>query len=1034
MLKKIIMAFLLICTFSVANADEKNPEISNISQLNLKDSRLTMESLAPGTFITNDDFIANMLLSTVGTENLDSYYRDWIKEQGFTKSVEQSSFFRIIDSQFAYWIIIVLAISGTALLCMATFNKMRTGEDISQQLARQKNKSIYMIIAGTLIAYLKVMLTMAILWGVANVNGFFLDVVKDKEERAMSTTATSVQKMTIENNNSNLFRIGTALIRTNQALMQTNAAGILQPSRMFSAIRSDPTIGEALEEHSNYSKLDLTVQNTESVNFDATWRPSNLVNFLNTTNSVSFQYKANQYPASERNVHGYPITLGKIEFNTSGSDFESVTSSSVADGTLMKQFMVVSEKGNSLSPYAVAKANELSGMLEQKISSGTLNTSTLYEELKDYPDLQAKSDEIKAYIKEQAKAVIGGTVKIDDVSDSLTPEARLILTGFASGAFYAGISGADNSGKGAKYFLDYIKQGVEARINQNCTENYLRYKNNESAIQKLNASMDRSGKDWVKENGGFGMAFDCAYYNETEKRFVMLGSSDPTQASVYKAKAMANKLALDVVMLSVLEGIKQYAAEDKTFRASIAASQIQSLRLGGLFGYALNALGESRLENTIQQRDSIVSNSALISYFGPTNDLFISTERLFGVKDLSTDDERVKSLENQFSPLPLHSILGQNFVNLSAITSDSESDILDKIASKMRELLMKLVGVESEAMKHMMGSDLNLSVADGAKSCLADPTPCELRPKLNAFVGLSRIGEEFREYGFTLLAVHSALVLTESTLDGFGDTIGKTVSAVVDTKNSKGIVKALSGAADFLGKSFKAFISIATAVTGAMIFLAYIYIPAGIFLEYVVPMIPSFFIFIAILKLAVNLGYFQYVHSLYHLGMIIISWKDGQADQHFEAIWKGILGFILMIPLLAISVLIPLSIVDLLPVHILLWEILGATQQGLIYGVFASLVAVVMVATSVITVFRTSFDGHAEMMKRFDYNANDNAEFDRINQTLTDSRAIDFIRETKNNLTDSANRGVLNSSAARRMARQQFNKKPDSGPQNFKTS
>jgi len=1035
MLKKIIMAFLLICTtFSIANADEQGSEISNIAQLNLKDSRLTIDSLTSGTFITNDDFIANMLLSTIGTDNLPPVYRDWLKAQGFTKTVEQSSFFRIIDAQFPYWILFVFAISATVLLCAAAFNKMRTGEDISKQLARQKNKLIYMILGGAVIAYLKLWLVMLVLLGEAHVNGLFVELEKDKEERAMSTSATAVQKMTIENNNSNLFRIGTALIRTNQALMQTNGPGILEPSRWFSSLRSDATIAESLEKYSEFSKLDLSVQSTERVNVDATWKFSNMINFLSNINSVSFEYKANQYSAQERASYGYPATLGKIEFNVSGTDFESITNSSVNDGTLMKQLMTVSEKGNALSPYAVSKAEELSSLLEEKISNGSLNSSTLYEELKDYPDLQAKSDEIKAYIKEQAGAVIGGTVKIDDVSDSLTPEARLMVSGFASGAFFAGISGADNTGKGAKYFLDYVKKGVEARINQNCTENYLRYKSNESAIQNLNSSLGRSGIDWVKEQGGLGPAFDCAYYNESEKRFVMLGSSDPSQASSYKAKAMANKLALDVVMLSVLEGIKQYAAEDKTFKSSIAASQIQSLRLGGLFGYALNALGESRLENTIQQRGSIVSNSALISYFGPTNDLFISTERLFGAKDLSTDDERVKSLENHFSPLPLHSVLGQNFTNLSAITSDSESDILDKISSKMRELLMKLVGVESEAMKKMMGSDPNLSVADGAKACLADPMPCERRPKANAFVGLSKVGGEFREYGFTLLAVHSSLVLTKNTIGGFGDTVGKTVSAVVDTKDSKGVVKAISGAADFLGKSFNVFISIATAVTGAMIFLAYIYIPSGIFLEYVVPMIPSFFIFIAILKLAVNLGYFQYVHSLYHLGMIIISWKEGQADQHFEAIWKGILGFILMIPLLAISVLIPLSIVDLLPVHILLWEILGATQQGLIYGVFASLIAVVMVGTSVITVFRTSFDGHAEMMKRFDYNANDNAEFDRINQTLTDSRAIDFIRETKNNLTDSANRGLLNSSAARRMARQQFNRKPDSGPQNFKTS
>lgn len=1042
MLKKIIMAFLLICTFSIANADEqKKPydpssyfdgTVSNITKLDLNDNRVSIKNLTQGTFIDNIDAGMNFLVALVGTKNLPDFFNSFLKEQGFDKNVEQLPFFEMINSHFVYWLIFVIGVGALFHLMIMIFEWMKSGEMLSGNNKFNAKRLAFIMFFTAL--------TLEIIPAVVVVSGYViaysnkgLTLIKGGQgEKTFSTVPTPVQIMTIQNNNSNLFRIALTTLRTNQALMQNNASGILEPSRWFSSIRPDATIVEALEKYSEYSKMDLSVQNTKRVNFDATWKFSNMINFLTANNSVSFAYKADEYSAQERPTYGYPGTIGKIQFNVDGANFESLTNESVNDGTLMKQLMNVSEKATGLSPYAVKKAEELSTLLEERVTNGSIDTSSIYENLKDYPDIKAKSDEIKSYIKGQAAAIIGGTVKIDEISKNLMPESRLMISGFASGAFYAGIAGADNSGRGAKYFLDYAKKGAESRINQHCTENYLTYKANEGAIQKLNASLNTSGKDWLKNNNGFGLAFDCAYYNESSKRFVALGSSDPSEAIVFKAKAMSNKLALDIVMLSVLEGVKQYAGEDETFKNSVGAASLKVLKLG-IFGYALDALNESRVENAIAQRDAIVSNSALIEYYGPSNDLHIMTERLYGEKDLSTDDDRSKNLEATFKHMSLATIMIQGLINQSAVTGESSSDLQDKLSSKAREILLKWLGQESPTLKLVMGSDPDLSNADGARACVADPMPCELRPKTNPFVATSRMGDEYIEYGFTLIGLHAALSIADSTIDGLSGSVGEVITAMVG-EDKKGISKGLTGAVKLFGKSIQSFITITKAVTGAMQILAYIYITAGILLQYLIPLYLAFFVFIQLIKGSVRLAGLQYVFAPYYVVKMLISRDEESLMANAKAILKGMIGFILLIPVMTFTVICALKFVEVLPVHRLVWHILAGSQTGIIGSILASLVATVLVAMSVITVFKTSTDGHTEIMKRFDFDANYNDETKKAMSVMTDSRAIDVVRAGKDAITETSQKAIFESKANRRMAREQFNKRSGSGGQNFKTS
>ena len=999
-----------------ADADDFfNSDISNVAQLNTDDPNVSFASITKGIYTANDDVMANFVIGFIGSENLPDGTKEWLATLGFTKSVPQYFIFKYLESNMIYFYVSVALLAALFIMFFGLLDAVNPGNNSEandpdeRRSLNQKlliKKLITVIGAPLLNKPMFQILIVSMLFVNAYANKFQTVEAVNTADRVFSTIPSEEDKFITTNNSTNWMEIAISNMKTRQAINANNQVLLGDRDSFFTNIFGQ-TVGEALAENNKFQELKATSVNSDSINFDATLQLNNIVNIINLTSSVDFSKSDDGYSTDERKKFGHPANVGKVELNTDTSNFENMSKESVKDGKLAKQMQrAVRYAGNNNGDILVNNSEKAYEIIYPLMLSGSLSTSTLFENSDNYSQLAALRKSINAASKKLAKESLA-LIEQNDIG-AMSAEAKLQLSGFTSAAVMAGIQGADGSGKQATKILAYFNKLAESKINQDCTERYSLFRNNKIAVERVNAARDQDAKKFFQKDqqaGGSIVSYQCAWVRDSDATVIALGSEKPEDALKYKAEAMARKAAWDFVVLSALEGVKQNANEDKSYRNALAASKIKNMQLG-LIGYPLDSMNQARIEDAINSRNNLISSSVYVRYLGPrlNENTYVNTEILYNQKDLDGESDEAKSLNEKFWPVNLKGIIAQSSVDLSAITPETESSISGKLSSVMKNMVFKMTGMSFDSLKPAFGGDPNLATREAAKACLADPVPCDQRGVQGILVVVPNLGEESYTYGFTLIIINSAFKAISVGADALKDIssdVGETIQVVLDGKGNGGKWGAQAGKwIGQLGKSVKIFADLVVAVTDALTVIAFFMIPFGIFLKFVLPMMPLFYAFVSLIKIFTNIPFYQFCFApLFYFRMLTARTND-EFDANFKGLVQGYFSFVIAVPSLMFALIVYKGITDNFTMATLLRWILGSEVGGMIGMMVSGFVAVGSLVFILMNVLKEVTHGREALLAKFNYQENIEKEVSDMAKSITDQRIISLLRASKGAVDD----------------------------------
>lgn len=980
-------------------------QISNISKLDLNSPNLKMDAVTIGRFQFNNDLVTNLMTQLTGTANLPEDFLADLRAQGFDKTVEQSFLFKWLDDNRNYALIIIFGISALFLSIWGTVHLMK-GEGWDEVMTLIANKLIVVGFASGIIFFFKSFIVIVVLTINGYANKFLLTMTVQQQIANYSSVPSANDKYTIAANSNNMIEIALSILKTRQAKLLLNMAGIAERDRWFVTLSGGYTVGEALAKFNEFQQLKVNAENDGWFNIDMTTSLSNVVNLYKISRSVNIRRNTGDYSVDERKVYGYDSLYGTVEINANAESFEQSTNSSVNDGTLIKQIQaVVDNSASNSNNIILSSAEKASAVLIPLMQSGNVNSATLYEDAAKYQGLGELKDSIKAYAKKFTKEQVSA-VKMDEIG-STTPESRIVLSGLVTSAVMAGVQGADKSGALTSKQLKYFFKIAEAQINKECTEHWSDVRDNKKNIDKLNASMGEDAKTFLAK-GMTNVQFKCAFLRENDNRVIALGSEKPEDALLYKAQVMAYKAAYDFAVLSFMEGVKEYINEDQTYLQAMAGASLRNVTLG-LVGYALDGSARSRIQGSIAKRDAFITDSihVLVNEQIRKSPTKVNTEDLWNAKDLEADDEKSKQLATYFYPVDMQYAYLQSVINLSALTPESDSSMADKLNSMMKSIISEIVGIPTDSLKVLGRLDPNLSIYDGAKACLKDPLPCYMRPKANLLAETSNMGDELISYSLKVFVINSVLHLAADTVDGFADLAENltngAASVGTDKKQMGAIAKVVVGSG---AKLVKIFVSAATSATEALKPIAIILLGAGFIMKYLLPWLPAFILTNVLIKFLVNITMFQNLYGPYYVIRMLVSLDIDNFRQHRAALANAIVSLTLLVAVYAFLTAFVYIALDLFDVAPILWHILGGSDTGIIGSLMAAVFAMIMCSFTVHSLIKNIYGVGEEFMSKFEYNSSADQEIKRVAKTLFDSRAVDAIRmvsSESNNLIDATN-------------------------------
>lgn len=979
--------------------------VSNLSQLDLNSTKLTMDAVTIGRFQLPEDFITNLMLKITGTANLPEGFLADLKEQGFDKSVEQSFLFKWLDDNRNYALTIIFGVGGLILAIWGTVHWMK-GKEWDEVMTLIATKLLLVGFSTGILFYFKTFLVISVLSVNGYANKFLLTLTVQQSLANYSSVPSANDKYTVSANSNNMTEIALSILKTRQAKLQLNMAGIAERDRWFVNFTGGYTVEEALAKFNEFQQLKISAENDGWFNIDMTTSLSNIVNLYKISRSVNITRNTGDYSVDERKVYGYESLYGTVEINANAESFEQSTNTSVNDGTLIKQIQAVVDNSASNSNNIILNsANKASAVLIPLMQSGNVNSSTLYEDAAKYEGLGELKDSIKAYAKKFTKEQVTA-VKMDEIG-ATTPESRIVLSGLVTSAVMAGVQGADKSGALTRNQLKYFLKIAEAQINKECTEHWSDVRSNKQNVEKINAAMDQDAKTYLAK-GMTNVQFKCAFLRENDNTVIALGSEKPEDALLYKAQVMAYKAAYDFAVLAFMEGVKEYINEDQTYLQAMVGASLRNVKLG-LVGYALDGSARSRIQGSIAKRDAFISHSIHVRVNeqivkSPTK---VNIEDLWNAKDLEADDEKSKELATYFYPVDMKYAYLQAVVNLSALTPESDSSLSDKLSSMMKSIINELIGIPSDSLKVLMRSDPNLNIYDGAKACLKDPLTCYMRPKANLLAETSNMGDELISYSLKVFVINSVLHLAADTVDGFADLAENltngTASVGSDKKEMGAIAKVIVGGG---AKFVKIFVSAAISATEALKPIAIILLGAGVVMKYLLPWLPAFILTNVLIKFLVNITAFQNLYGPYYIIRMMVARDIDSFWRHTESLINAVISLTILVAVYAFLTAFVYVALDLFDVAPLLWHILGGSDLGIIASLMAAVVAMVICAFTVHSIIKNIYGVGEQLMQKFEYDSSAEQEIHRVAQTLFDSRAVDAIRtisDESNKFIDATN-------------------------------
>lgn len=980
-------------------------QVSNLAQLDLNNPKLEMSAVTVGRFQLNDDFVTNLMTKLTGTANLPEGFVADLKAQGFDKSVEQSFLFKWLDDNRNYALIIILGVAGLILAIWGTFHYMQ-GKEWDEVMTLIASKLVIVGLASGLIFFFKTLIVILVLTINGYSNKFLLTMTVKQAAANYSAVPSANDKYTVAANSNNMTEIALSILKTRQAKLQLNMAGIAERDRWFVNIAGGYTVAEALAKFNEFQQLKINAENDGWFNIDMTTSLSNIVNLYKISRSVNITRNTGDYSVDERKVYGFESLYGTVEINANAESFEQSTNSSVNDGTLIKQIQaVVDNSATNSNNIIVNSANKASAVLIPLMQSGNVNSATLYEDAAKYQGLGELKESIKAYAKKFTKEQVSA-VKMDEIG-STTPESRIVLSGLVTSAVMAGVQGADKSGALTRDQLKYFFKIAEAQINKECTEHWSDVRANKQNVEKVNAAMDQDAKTFLAKGMTF-VQFKCAFLRENDNTLIALGSDKPEDALLYKAQVMAYKAAYDFAVLSFMEGVKEYINEDQTYLQAMTGASLRNVSLG-LVGYALDGSARSRIQGSIAKRDAFITDSihVLVNEQIRKSPTKVNTEDLWNAKDLEADDEKSKQLATYFYPVDMQYAYLQSVINLSALTPESDSSMADKLNSMMKSIISELIGIPTDSLKKLGRLDPNLSIYDGAKACLKDSLPCYMRPKANLLAETSNMGDELISYSLKVFVINSVLHLAADTVDGVADLAENLTNGAASVGTDQKMVGKIAKVVVSGGtKLVKIFMAAATSATEALKPVAIILLGAGFIMKYLLPWLPAFILTNVLIKFLVNITMFQNLFGPYYIIRMLLA-RDIEAFYgHTNALFNAIISLTLLVAVYAFLTAFVYVAFDLFDVAPILWHILGGSDTGIIGSLMAAVVAMVMCAFTVHSLVKNTYGVGEQFMSKFEYNSNADQEIQRVAKTLFDSRAVDAIRSISsesNELIDATN-------------------------------
>lgn len=1029
MIRKLLLSIALIFSVS-AFADEATTETtnaesasnsmsaseffewgpkSNLAQLDLDSPDLVMDAVTVGRLQTNDDYLTNLLMPMIGTDNLPDWFVQDLKEQGFDKHVEQAFFFKWLDENRNYLLVKIFQFAGVCLLIWGCYRKAigTLNEEFWKLISL---KLVFVTSCTGLLFLFKSAVIMAILMGNGYANKFMLIMNALQNQSNYSTLPTASDRYNTSANSNAQTDAAIGVLKTRLAKLQFNMPGIADRDRWFVNIAGGYSVAEALAKFNEFQTLDINAQNEGDFNIDMTTSINNIVNLYKISRSVTIAHKTGEYSVDERDVYGHDSNYAELQINANAESFEQTTNSSVNDGTLIKQIQnVVDNSAASGGTTIINSANKAAAILIPAMQSGNVNSSTIYDDASKYAGLDELKTSIKSYAKKFAKEQVAA-VNISQVG-SMAPEARIALSGLVTSAVMAGVQGADKTGAATRNQFKYFLKIAEAQLNKECTEHYSEVRSNKVNVEKINAAMDQDAKKYLVKQGA-DIRWNCAFVRESDNTVIALGSEKPEDAFKYKAEVMGYKAAYDFAVLAFLEGVKEYINEDKTYLQSVTASRLRNLRLG-LLGYALDGSARSRIQEAIAKRDAFISNAVhfTVNQSILNNPTKINTEDLWGAIDLKADKEKEKMLNEYFFTSNMQYAYLQAVVNLSANTPESDSSLSDKISSMINSIVATLLGAPTDSLKALMRSDPNLSIFEGAKACLKEPLVCYQRPKANLLAEVSNMGDELMSYSVKVYVINSVLHLAADSVDGVADlaeNLGNGLASVGDKKGSGAIAKVLVGGTM---KVVKFFISATISATEALKPIALILGGFGVFMKYVLPLLPAYILANILIKLMVNITAFQNLFGPYYIIRMLLAGNTKVFYENSGALINTAISLVVIVGVYAFLTVFLYVAIDLIDVAPLLWHILGSSNQGIIGSIMAVVIAMVMCVFTVHSAIKNIYGVGEQIMAKFEYNSNVDKEIERVAQTIFDSRGVEAIR-TASQLTNKA----IDEGAAKRKA------------------
>lgn len=811
--------------------------------------------------VCNEDFAYNPFIDLKGNTGVgDSLIGINAAEErmGFTKKVQGSLTYEQIRQVGLTMMLLVFSVCLLPALGFWIFSLANPENDFVKEHVHRP----YLLLGALLIATTFGLITrFLILYGIGAANLLGLAYLLDTMSliNLDSENLTSVDSARMNADATQILAMATSREQTRMSIFSHAYRAVTNNDAAFWSLDKNYTAKELAEEINEYSKFEVDKTRYYTIGADMTEAASDVFNPNVLVSSYDF-IKASPFLDNAKKVFGYETVLGSVDVGSNGTKFEDATGESINDGNLINQL-------DNVRSAAVKEFNGTEKFLSDVDATFNLILPHMKTNADFYTDdysrntfLTDSNEIVRKGMTATASTIIDSKMKLDVIKFKNSASQPIALA-YAYSNIFAAALGHTKRGDDIMNVINAVSDKIYvAKKNEYCTRKWADNDASRRFVKAFNSLPDGKSLYQISRMPEFSdvrvsPGANCFWLNPVTNKLQDYGSSKMSDINEYRMIQVAYRAAIEITMQNYFVGLKRAIASQKKLYNEQIAEMLNLSKLGFIGSVGLSSSQMSKFKSNEQLKNSQISNALHWSYRA-ANGKATNYVILEAVNETVTTDNIQQLERDSFVEFPPEAVDFTN-LNVLGIMNVSPSRLDDKAllsGANIQSMLYKFIALEPASVKAYLGLDPDLSMMEGAASCIQKPLVCDARPKPTLLQAVIQMGMDWIDWAVAVMAAKGISGAAVAASDSLPEVISKVTGFVGEDGKKGQIGQMFKVAVNMAGKILLITIQTIDVVLGLMMPLATIMLVTGIFVAYVIPTLIVLIFVMMVLMLIFNLA------------------------------------------------------------------------------------------------------------------------------------------------------------------------------------